>query len=123
MEYLNFSLLTETDFDEVVLNVGGRRYADDPDIQELNCDYILEDTVIELKIIEEEPIEKTSKQEKLAVLFRSDIKTVILNPLDLDYYGKRKYYQELASPIKGQLKKASKQLKKSANRLKGAHRR
>jgi hypothetical protein len=117
VEYLNFSLLTETDFDEVVLNVGGRRYTDDPDIRELNCDYILEDTVIELKIIEEEPIEKTSKQEKLAVLFRSDIKTVILNPLDLDYYGKRKYYQELASPIKGQLKKASKQLKKSATEV------
>jgi hypothetical protein len=69
---------------------------------------------IEFKIIEEEPIEKTTKQEKLAKLFRSDIKTVILNPLDLDYYGKRKYYQELAAPIKGQLKKASKQLKTSA---------
>jgi len=114
MEYLNFSLLNETDFDEVVINAGGRRYTDDPAIQELNCDYILNDTVIELKIIEEEPIDKITKQEKLAKLFRSDIKTVILNPLDLDYHGKRKYYQELASPIKGQLKKASKQLKKSA---------
>ena len=39
---------------------------------------------------------------------------MILNPLDLDQHGKRKYYQELAAPIKGQLKKASKQLKTSA---------
>ena len=39
---------------------------------------------------------------------------MILNPLDLDQHGKRKYYQELAAPIKGQLKKASKQLKISA---------
>lgn len=117
MEYLNFSLLTESDFDEVVFNVGGRRYTDDPAIQELNCDYILTDTVIELKIIEEEPIDKTTKQEKLAKLFRSDIKTVILNPLDLDYHGKRKYYQELAAPIKGRLKKASKQLKTSAAKV------
>jgi hypothetical protein len=114
MEYLSFSLLTETDFDEIVMNAGGRRYTDDLTIQELNCDYILDDAVIELKIIEEEPIDKKIKQEKLAKLFRSDIKTVILNPLDLDQHGKRKYYQELAAPIKGQLKKASKQLKTSA---------
>lgn len=117
MEYLNFSVLTERDFDEVVLNVGGRRYTDDPTIQESNCDYILSDTVIELKIIEEEPIEKKTKQEKLAKLFRSDIKTVILNPLDLDIYGKRKYYQELADPIRRRLKKASKQLKTSAAKI------
>ena len=51
MEYLSFSLLTETDFDEVVMNAGGRRYTDDLTIQELNCDYILDDAVIELKII------------------------------------------------------------------------
>ena len=117
MEYLNFSVLTERDFDEVVLNVGGRLYTDDPTIQESNCDYILGDTVIELKIIEEEPIEKKTKQEKLAKLFRSDIKTVILNPLDLDIYGKRKYYQELADPIRRRLKKASKQLKTSAAKI------
>jgi len=115
MEYLLFSQLTETDFDEIVLSVGGRRYTEDPNIQDLNCDYIFDDAVIELKIIEEEPIEKKTKQEKLANLFSSDTKTVILNPLDLDHHGKRKYYQELATPIKGQLKKASKQLKLSAD--------
>jgi hypothetical protein len=114
MEYLLFSQLTETDFDEVVLNAGGRRYTDDPTIKDLNCDYILDDAVIELKIIKEEPIEKRTKQKKIAKLFRSDIRTVILNPLDLDQHGKRKYYQELAAPIKSQLKKASKQLKTSA---------
>ena len=120
MEYLLFSQLTETDFDEIVLSVGGRRYTEDPHIQNLNCDYVLDDTVIELKIIEEEPIEKKTKQEKLANLFRSDTKTVILNPLDLDHLGKRKFYQEMATPIKGQLKKASKQLKISADAV-GAH--
>ena len=40
MDYLFFSQLTETDFDEVVLSVGGRRYTEDPTIQDLNCDYI-----------------------------------------------------------------------------------
>ena len=115
MEYLLFSQLTETDFDEIVLSVGGRRYSEDSNIRDLNCDYILDDAVIELKIIGEEPIDKKIKQEKLAKLFRSDTKTVILNPLDLDHDGKRRYYQELATPIKGQLKKASKQLKVSAD--------
>ena len=114
MEYLLFSKLAETDFDEIVLSVGGRRYTDDPNIKDLNCDYILDDAVIELKIIEEEPIEKKTKQEKLANLFGSDTKTVILNPLDLDHQGKHKYYQELATPIKNQVKKASKQLQVSA---------
>ena len=74
MESLKFSQLTEIDFDEVVLSVGGRRYTDDPTIKDLNCDYILDDKFIELKIIEEEPIEKKTKQEKLAKLFRSDVK-------------------------------------------------
>ncbi len=115
MEYLLFSQLTETDFDEIVLSAGGKRFNEDPNIQHLNCDYILDDAVIELKIVEEEPIEKTTKQEKLARLFRSNTKTVILNPLDLDHIGKRKYYKELATPIKGQLKKASKQLRRSAD--------
>ena len=114
MEYLLFSQLTETDFDEIVLSVGGRRYTEDLNIQDLNCDYILDDAVIELKIIEEEPVGKKTKQEKLANLFRSDTKTVILNPLDLDYKGRRKYYQELSTPIKSHLKKASKQLQISA---------
>jgi len=114
MEYLLFSQFTETDFDEIVLSIGGRRYTEDPNIKDLNCDYILEDAVIELKIIEEEPIEKKTKQKKLAHLFGSETKTVILNPLDLDYQGKRKYYKELATPIKNQVKKASKQLQVSA---------
>lgn len=117
MEYLLFSQLTEADFDEIVLSVGGRRYTEDPKIKDLNCDYILEDAVIELKIIEEEPIEKKTKQEKLANLFSSATKTVILNPLDLDHKGKRKYYQELATPIKSQVKRASKQLQVSADKV------
>ncbi len=117
MEYLSFSLLTETDFDEIVSSAGGERYANDSKYQELNCDYTLDDAVIELKITEEEPIEKTTKQVKLAKLFRSDVKTVILNPLDLSHQDERKYYQELAAPIKGLLRKASKQLKVSAAKV------
>jgi len=112
MEYLNFSILTEKDFDEIILNAGGRRYTDNPAIRVKNCDYILDNAVIELKIIEEEPIEKKSKQESLAKLFSktSDAKTIVLNPSeDLEY----EYYKILDTPIQNALKKASKQLKDS----------
>lgn len=116
MEYINFSKITEKDFDDIILNAGGKRYTDDPTIQVKNCDYILDDSVIELKIIEEEPIEKRSKQEKLAKLFSitSEAKTIVLDPdEDLEY----EYYKILSTPIENQLKKASKQLNYSAKEV------
>lgn len=116
MEYLNFSTIREEDFDDIILNAGGKRYTDDPKIQVKNCDYILDDTVIELKIIEEEPIEKVTKQKKLAKLFSENLKgkTIVLNPnKDLEY----QYYNILRTPIQNALRSASKQLKYSSNEV------
>lgn len=116
MEYISFSKITEKDFDDIILNAGGKRYTDDATIQVKNCDYILDDSVIELKIIEEEPIEKKSKQEKVAKLFSetSKAKTIVLDPdEDLEY----EYYKILSTPIENQLKKASKQLNYSAKEV------
>lgn len=116
MEYLNFSKLTENDFDEMIYDAGGIRYTDKYEVRdgEDNCDYILDNAVIELKIIEEEPIEKKEKQKKFAKLFQSDTKTVVLYPKKEQ---EREYYKILASPIKERLSKASKQLKISAKRF------
>ena len=114
MEYLHFSSLTENDFDEIISNAGGRRYTDDPKIQELNCDYVLDETVIELKITEEEPIDKKEKQKKFIELFPSNADTVILYPSDEQKY---KYYRILESPIQNALKQASKQLQISAKNI------
>lgn len=114
MEYLHFSSLTENDFDEIIFNARGRRYTDDTKIQELNCDYVLDETVIELKIIEEEPIDKKEKQKKFIELFPSNADTVILYPNDEQKY---KYYSILESPIQKALKKASKQLQVSATNI------
>lgn len=115
MEQLSFSRLKESDFDDIIKMVGGERFTDNKSISTKNCDYKFENILIELKIIEEEPLAKKLKQNKLAELFRSDIKTVILNPSDLDFHKKRKYYNELSTPIKTAIKKASQQLKASAN--------
>ncbi|HIP13315.1 MAG TPA: hypothetical protein EYG73_11430 [Arcobacter sp.] len=114
MEYLQFSSLTEKDFDEIIVDAGGRRYTDDLKIQELNCDYILEDVVIELKIIEEEPLGKKEKQQKFIELFPANADTVILYPSEEQKY---KYFKILESPIQKALKKASKQLQESAKNI------
>lgn len=115
MDYLEFSSLTEKDFDEIIFNAGGKRYTDNSSIQKgLNCDYILDDAVIELKIIEEEPIEKKQKQEKFVNLFPAYAETVLLIPTKEQKY---EYYKILESPIKSALKKASKQLQKSAETI------
>lgn len=116
MEYLKFSIISESNFDEIIYDVGGIRYTDKYEVRdgEDNCDYILDNAVIELKIIEEEPIEKKEKQKKFAKLFQSDTKTVVLYPKKEQ---EREYYKILASPIKERLSKASKQLKISAKRF------
>ena len=115
MDYLEFSSLTEKDFDEIIFNAGGKRYTDNSSIQKgLNCDYILDDAVIELKIIEEEPIVKKQKQEKFVNLFPAYAETVLLIPTKEQKY---EYYKILESPIKSALKKASKQLQKSAETI------
>jgi len=114
MEDLHFSSLAENDFDEIIFNAGGGRYTNDTKIQELNCDYVLDETVIELKIIEEEPIDKKEKQKKFIELFPSNADTVILYPNDEQKY---KYYSILESPIQKALKKASKQLQASATNI------
>ncbi len=114
MEYLQFSSLTENDFDEIIFDAGGKRYTDNPKVQELNCDYILDNAVIELKIIEEEPMGKKEKQKKLIELFPPNTDTIILYPNDEQ---KNQYYRILESPIQKALKKASKQLQVSAKNI------
>lgn len=116
MEYLNISKLTESDFDTLFNKIGGSRFSDDHSREEgLNCDYKFRDSLVELKLIEEEPSEKISKQEKLSQLFEKTAKTIVLDPSLLEEKEQRKYYRLLETPIKTALKKASKQLSASAD--------
>jgi hypothetical protein len=79
---------------------------------------ILDNAVIELKIIDENPTDeiknKEEKLNKLAELFGRETKTVILEPNDNNSY---EYYKILATPFKSNLKKASKQLQESSKRV------
>lgn len=120
MEYLKFSTFIESDFDEIIYNAGGYRYTDKHEVKdgERNCDYILDDAVIELKIIDENPTDKIKdKEEKLTKLanpFGTETKTVVLEPIEDNQY---EYYKILSTPFKNNLKSASKQLQKSSKKL------
>ena len=120
MEYLKFSTLIENDFDEIIYKAGGFRYTDKYKVKkgEKNCDYILDDAVIELKIIDENPTDtnknKDEKLTKLANLFGTKTKTVLIYPNEKNKY---EYYRILSTPFKSNLKKASKQLQESSEKL------
>ncbi len=119
MEYLRIGRLLEEDFDSMVNKTGGSRIsADHTREQELNADYLLGNAVVELKIIEEEGLEKETRQKKLAALFRKTFPgkpTLVLSPSLLEEEDQRKYYRIMETPIKSHVKKAAKQLAVSAS--------
>lgn len=126
MDYFKISKFTENDFTSIIESIGGRRFSiNDSKETQQNCDYVFQDALIELKLVEENLIEKKTKRDKLAELFtrNGNSKTVILAPELLTEKHQREYYQILETPIKTALKKASKQLQessKSTNMLKVA---
>lgn len=115
MDYLNVARLAESDFDTIIESIGGHRFSEDHSKEErLNCDYEYADALIELKLVEEDPAEKKSKQDKLAELFKGKARTAVIDPELLSHHGKAAYYRILESPIKTALKKASKQLQEAS---------
>jgi len=106
--------MREEDFDEIIAKAGGcRTAADDSRSSELNADYFLNEAIIELKLIEEEGLDKENRRRKVAGLFQEsqpDKPVVILDPNILSEKAKRKYYNLLEGPIKTHVKKAAKQL-------------
>lgn len=69
MEYLSFSRIKEEDFNDIINMVGSGRFTNNPSVKTKNCDYRFGNILIELKIIEEEPVEKESKQKNLQGYF------------------------------------------------------
>jgi len=118
MEYARIGKLEERDFDAIVTRAGGRRLSEDHSREERpNADYVLNEAVLELKLIEEEGLEKAQRQRRVAATFRrqqQDRPVVVLRPELLDGAGQRAYYAAMAGPIKGVVKKASKQLQETA---------
>src|SRR6476646_10256274 len=107
MEFIRIKNVSEADFDGVVQTAGGSRIT-----SEGSADYRLNEAVIELKLIQEEGFEKSSRQAKIAALFRAQqpkAPVVVLDPDTLDAAQSRDYYNIVAGPIKTHVKTAARQ--------------
>jgi len=106
--------LTEEICNEIIESAGGRRAHTDHDKrQNRSADYILGDSVIELKILEDEGLNKSGRQRKLAEIFTAldpDRPVYVLDRDQLDLSGQRAYDRAMESPIKGAVKSAKGQL-------------
>jgi hypothetical protein len=114
MNTLRIKAIKEADFDEIISAADGHRIE-----EEGAADYRIGDSLIELKLIEEEGFDKTSRQEKLAKHFRSiipDVPVVSLNSDKLNQRDLNAYCRIVEGPIKTAVKKASKQLGKTNER-------
>lgn len=113
--------LTEADLDAILVAAGGARLAPDPGAQtERAADYVLHESIIELKSLDEEGLEKPERQAKLAALFggkQPGKPVVVLDPGTLSEEEMATYYRIMESPIKSAVSSGRKQLKQSRKRL------
>lgn len=114
--------LTEKFMDGVVERAGGRRLTAEESNHERsrNADYLLDDCVFELKILEAEGLEVGTRQERLAELFRRPVapdSTVLLDPFELSEADRRKYMDIVGGPIQNAVKSASKQIRSTKEHL------
>lgn len=117
MEHFRIKTTAESDFDSIIEACGGVRI---PTGTDTSSDYLLNEAVLELKLVDEEGFDKVSRQQKIAKIFRKnqpDTPTVIIDPRMLDPEDKRAYYNAVEQPIKGHVKKASNQLDETRKRI------
>lgn len=110
-------LLTEADLDIVLANAGGVRIHPDHDQRErVGADYRLGDTLIELKLLDDEGLDKAERRAKLHKLFREIAPgqcAVTLNRNHLLGRDRAQFDYIIEGPIKAAIKKANTQLKQS----------
>jgi hypothetical protein len=108
--------ITESFIDAVATGAGWHRYCEihKPASGRQNADYLGDDAIIELKIIEEERLEKTETQEKLAKLFLSV--GISADEIDISFENipieiRREVENILSKPIQTAVKSASNQIR------------
>jgi hypothetical protein len=118
MDCVKIGKLEESDFDGIITRAGGRRFSRDHSREtDKNADFVIGDAILELKLINEEGLEKEERQRKIAEIFRSsqpNRPVIILRPHLLNAGAQRSYYNAMMGPIKTHIEKANKQLKRSA---------
>lgn len=117
--------ITESFVDSITQELGWQRYLDahKPNEGRLNADYLANNAIIELKIMEEEGLDKQSRQAKLAKLFSQahpDASQIDLTFENIPDSIKREVQAIVSMPIQSAVKKASRQIAHSAEDL-GRH--
>ena len=114
MNYIRINRIHEKDFDSIVEEAGGSRIkTNEAGSKGKNADYILNEAIIELKLIREEGLVKESRRKKVAEIFREtqpDRPVVVLDPKILSKTELRKYYNLLERPIQTAARTAAKQV-------------
>lgn len=117
MEHFRVRPLSEEDIDGIVRAAGGERAHTDEDRRDKpGSDYRLAETLIELKSLDDEGLEKPERQTKLAALFLEHSENrpvVVLDREALPSDAQRSFDRILEGPIKSAVAKARKQLKQS----------
>lgn len=114
--------ITESFVDSIAHDLGWRRYLDAhvPCEGRLNADYLGDGSIIELKMMEEDGLDKEDRQEKLAKLFALSHPNSSHVDLTLEKVPasiSREVQKIVSMPIQGAVKKASRQIAHSAEDL------
>ena len=109
--------LTEADLTSMVEAAGGAvAHLDAGHRSRKGADFILQNAVIELKILSEDGFGKTARQQKLASLFRDEgfkAPVVVLDRENLSAAGRRAYDRIIEGPVKTEVASARKQLQET----------
>ncbi|HMT44533.1 MAG TPA: hypothetical protein PKA59_08255 [Chakrabartia sp.] len=109
--------LTEAGIEGIINSAGGSRAHPDAERRSLKgADFILDDALVELKLLEDEGFSKSERQKKLASLFwnpNDGRPVVVLDPMTLGDSEQKKYRNIVEGPIKNDIAKARKQLQQS----------
>lgn len=109
--------LLEKEIESVVVQSGGRLAHPDANKRlKRGADFVLGSSVIELKLLEDEGLDKPERQKKLAALFSEYFPgrpTVVLDRNALPSEGQRKFDRIVEGPIKTAVSSARQQLEQS----------
>lgn len=124
MIHIRLANLSETDLDQVVEGAGGKRINQNSGAQtEKNADYLLDGATIELKLLEQEPLEGRKTVERrshVAELMRPTqpgYPVVVVDPSLLGDPERTRYYDLLGRRVQKDVKDASKQIASTRKQL------
>lgn len=114
--------LNEEFIDTLITESSGHRLTEEEaaNFENKNADYVLGDFVLELKQFEQEGLSVSTRQAKIAELFRpymDNAPVQIIDPFALTAEDFQKYWEIMGVPVQKRIRKASKQVKQTLSWL------